>query len=152
MITYQAKEQDLKNLIHLLHYAKGADHIALIFPKIQMDLRKYLTKQRDPEILPAILIQIIDGIDQLHKLGFTHRDLKPENIVLNLDPLEVRLIDFNSSFPSTQISKGSRRGTKGYHPDHSFWNDGSQQWDLYALGAMILECDLKWGALDEIRS
>ena len=117
-----------------------------------MDLRKYLTKQRDPEILPAILIQIIDGIDQLHKLGFTHRDLKPENVVLNLDPLEVRLIDFNSSFPSTQISKGSKRGTKGYHPDYSFWNDGSQQWGLYPLGAMILECDLKWGAFDEIRS
>ena len=27
-------------------------------------------------------------------MGYVHRDLKPENIVLNLNPLEVRIIDF----------------------------------------------------------
>jgi serine/threonine protein kinase len=27
-------------------------------------------------------------------MGYVHRDLKPENVVLNLDPLDVRVIDF----------------------------------------------------------
>jgi serine/threonine protein kinase len=27
-------------------------------------------------------------------MGYVHRDIKPENVVLNLDPLEVRIIDF----------------------------------------------------------
>ena len=38
---------------------------------------------------------------QLNSLGYTHRDLKPENIVLNLDPLEVRIVDFTSATPLT---------------------------------------------------
>lgn len=40
---------------------------------------------------------IIEGLKELHSLGYIHKDLKPENIVLNLDPLEVKLIDFDRS-------------------------------------------------------
>lgn len=32
---------------------------------------------------------------ELHLLGYIHRDLKPENVVLNLEPLTVRIIDFD---------------------------------------------------------
>lgn len=32
----------------------------------------------------------------LHNLGYIHRDLKPENIVLNLNPIDVRIIDFDA--------------------------------------------------------
>ena len=28
-------------------------------------------------------------------MGYIHRDLKPDNIVINLDPLEVSVIDFD---------------------------------------------------------
>ena len=89
-----------------------------------------------------IFQQIIAGLEQLHYQGFVHRDLKPENIVLNLDPLEVRLIDFNTAYPTSQKTVAQTRGTPGYSPQTKYWLDGSTCWDLYALGALVLEADM----------
>ena len=80
---------------------KGDDYLCLVFNKYQMDFRDYLRSHRDPLILPQILHQVIEGVKQLHHLGYTHRDLRPENIVLNLSPLEVRIIDFTVAYPYT---------------------------------------------------
>ena len=79
-----------------------------------------------------------------------HRDLRPENIVLNLNPLEVRLINFTAAYPSTQKTKGSRRGSPGYFPDDSDWRDGSISWDLYSLGVIVLEADMGKDALFDV--
>jgi serine/threonine protein kinase len=49
-------------------------------------------------------------------MGYTHRDLKPENVVINLDPLEVRIIDFDRVRLFTESSKGTALGTPGYFP------------------------------------
>lgn len=43
------------------------------------------------------MLQVIDGIYMLHTLGYIHRDLKPENIVLSLNPIDVRIIDFDAA-------------------------------------------------------
>jgi serine/threonine protein kinase len=51
---------------------------------------------------------------ELHSLEFVHRDLKPENIVLNLRPLEVRLIDFNRANNTRMLADGLLQGTDGY--------------------------------------
>ena len=74
--------------------------MALVFKKFEMDFRSYLRKHRDPIVLPKILELVIEGLEQLHYLGYVHRDLKPENTVLNLHPLEVRIIDFIIAYPS----------------------------------------------------
>jgi serine/threonine protein kinase len=47
------------------------------------------------------MLQVIKGVNELHQLGYVHRDLKPDNIVLNLEPLEVRVIDFDASVIDT---------------------------------------------------
>jgi len=80
-----------------------------------MDLRKYLNKHRDYRELQRILLQVLDGLKELHSLGFVHRDLKPENIVLNLGkPTKVALIDFDRALPTTANTKTGIRGTPGY--------------------------------------
>ena len=47
----------------------------------------------------------------MHELGYIHRDLKPDNIVLNLDPLEVRVIDFDRATIDTTATIGTAKGT-----------------------------------------
>lgn len=46
-------------------------------------------------MLSRILFQVCEGLKALWGLGYVHRDLKPENIMINMKPLEVRVIDFN---------------------------------------------------------
>jgi serine/threonine protein kinase len=49
-------------------------------------------------------------------MGYIHRDLKPENIVLNLDPLEVRIIDLNQALLDSEATTDWVKGTPGYMP------------------------------------
>ena len=75
-------------------------------------------------------------------MGYVHRDLKPENVVLNLEPLEVKVIDLERARLDSQSSKGTALATPGYMPEVSCWADGSRKWDMWALAAMICEADM----------
>lgn len=108
-----------------------------------MTLREYLDDFRDPAELRAIFINIINGVSELHDLGYVHRDLKPDNVVLNRDPLEIAVIDFNRAIPTTTMTIGHVRGTPGYFPLRENWRNGSIKWDIWALAAMILEADME---------
>jgi serine/threonine protein kinase len=59
---------------------------------------------------------VINGVDELHMLGYIHKDLKPENIVLNIDPLEVKVIDFDRVMLDSQCTYETIVGTPGYYP------------------------------------
>jgi len=80
-------------------------------------------------------------MQQLHELGYIHKDLKPDNIVLNLKPLEVRLIDFDVSYTATSTRVGIIEGTPGYQPTRFNWVTGSRDWDYYSFVCMILEAE-----------
>ena len=80
---------------------------------------------------------------ELHLLGYVHRDLKPENVVLNLLPLTVRVIDFDRATLETTQSKGTFKGTPGYVPNWKNIRDGEKAWDVFSIGAIILEADLQ---------
>lgn len=82
------------------------------------------------------------GIKELHSLEFIHRDLKPENIVLNLKPLEVRIIDFDRSKNMLSTKTGVDRGTPGYYPGGCRWKDGNPMWDIWAYVAIVCEVDM----------
>ena len=82
----------------------------------EMDFRNYLRGHRKASQLNEIFLKILIGMSEIHSIGYVHRDLKPDNIVLNLKPLEVRIIDFNTSVPMEADTIDSCRGTPGYHP------------------------------------
>jgi serine/threonine protein kinase len=109
----------------------------------EMDFRNYLIKHRNTRDLNKILISAATGLKELHKMGYVHRDFKPDNIVLNLKPLSVKLIDFNRATLITQETRGTVRGTPGYFPMRDELRDGSIYWDIWSLGAVILECDME---------
>ena len=60
------------------------------------------------------LLQLISGIEYLHKLGICHRDLKPENLLMD-DYNNIKIVDFGLSNiigPSNTASEPF--GTLGY--------------------------------------
>ena len=75
--------------------------------------------------------------------GIIHRDLKPDNVVLQLRPLKVKIIDFDRSVNYAVSTKGTFVETDVYNPYKLNMDDGSPKWDVWALGAMILEADLE---------
>jgi len=46
-----------------------------------------------------ILLQLVNGIDTVHKAGFSHNDLKPDNVIYSPVIQTARLIDFGLSTP-----------------------------------------------------
>jgi serine/threonine protein kinase len=76
-------------------------------------------------------------------MGFVHRDLKPDNIMINLDPIHVRIIDFNRVNLTSTRTMGSVRGTPGYFPCRENLEDGSIYWDIWSMGAIILEANMQ---------
>ena len=66
-----------------------------------MNLEDYLYDHRDPSQLPLILEQVLNGVNELHTLGYAHRALNPTHVMLNLNPLDVRVINFTRSAPLT---------------------------------------------------
>ena len=42
------------------------------------------------------LLQLISGIEYLHRLGICHRDLKPENLLMD-DYNNIKIVDFGLS-------------------------------------------------------
>ena len=142
-VMKQADSIQLHNIIPLSEVRLGLEHVSLAMPRYEMDYRKYLRTERDPRKLGTILLCVANGLKELHELGYVHRDLKPENIVLNLKPTRARIIDFNRACLATQTSVGHVRGTPGYQPYILNLRDGSFTWDVWALGAIILESDME---------
>jgi len=56
--------------------------------------------------------------------------------------LKAKLIDFDRAVSWLDTGKGTFPGTPGYYPDANILDDSCVKWDLWALGAMILEADL----------
>jgi len=49
------------------------------------------------DVCKYILLQILNGVDTLHKEGICHRDLKPDNMVIGGDNYDIKLCDFGYS-------------------------------------------------------
>ena len=69
--------------------------ITMRLEKYEMTLREYLYYNRNPAKLNEILLDMIEGVRELHDMGYVHRDLKPENVMVSLAPIRVAVIDFN---------------------------------------------------------
>jgi serine/threonine protein kinase len=105
-----------------------------------------------------IIVPVIAGLAELHRLGIAHRDVKPENIFLAYDPhgqLAVKLVDFGISKDFTQPRRSSRvecvsrerarrtfEGTPHYMAPEQMRGESEldPRSDQYALGVVLYQC------------
>jgi serine/threonine protein kinase len=142
-IMKKARDSSSKFVIHLDAVFLGRDHVCLRMKQYENVLNKFLEVERDARMLKKIMWSVGHGLQELHNLGYVHRDIKPDNIVFNIYPYEVKIIDFNTSFRTSQMSKGTFRGTYGFTPNRELWRDGSTSWDIYSLACVLLCSDME---------
>ena len=85
-----------------------------------------------------ILLQMCDGLKELHAQKIIHRDIKPSNLILQDD--RIRLIDFDAAriFKAGQEADTKLLGTKGYAPPEQFGSGQTDsRSDIYSLGVTM---------------
>ncbi|MFK7853526.1 MAG: protein kinase [Granulosicoccus sp.] len=116
----------------VMEYERGKDL------KLQLRHEEYRTQEN----LTHIVGPIIDGLDEVHRLGYIHRDIKPANILIRNNGTPV-LLDFGSARLAigSQTQNLTALVSVGYAPleQYNSSNDNQQgPWtDIYALGAVL---------------
>ena len=85
-----------------------------------------------------ILLQMCDGLKELHEQKIIHRDIKPSNMILQGE--RIRLIDFDAAriFKEGQETDTKLLGTKGYAPPEQFGSGQTDnRSDIYSLGVTM---------------
>ena len=95
------------------------------------------------EELRAVLLPVLDGVEEIHRHGFVHRDIKPSNIYVRHNGTPV-LIDFGAAryTLSETTQQLTAVVTVGYTPieQYNVSDDAQGPWsDIYALAAVCYE-------------
>jgi serine/threonine protein kinase len=157
--SYERDRDDLKKRIYQTEYSVTAN---LNHPSINK--YKYFFEENDKYYLVStflegvllsqyyqanptkkdiidIFIQILHGLDYLHKKGIIHRDIKPENILVSTNPLRAYILDFGSIFSKEQKATiGTFIGTTSYAAPEQFFSSYKSitpSTDLWAFGVTV---------------
>lgn len=97
---------------------------------------------RFPEHMVAcITLQIVAGLDYLHKNGVTHRDVKPANILVNPDGV-IKITDFgvSSAVDVPTMTGNTLVGTPWYiAPEMIEGRPYGKSVDIWSLGCTVIE-------------
>ncbi len=107
-------------------------------------LREYLERSfpiPNPEVV-RLLVQICDGLAEIHSRGIIHRDLKTGNIMLDGSG-NIRIMDFGlskSPLVTTMTSLGTVIGTLGYvAPEQVTGVIVDHRVDIFSFGVILYE-------------
>lgn len=103
------------------------------------DLEQYLVNNTlSNEQLLDFLIQIMEGINQIHSQGMIHRDLKPQNIFLKKEEDNITLVIGDFGFlTNNDESKKSIVGTEKYIAPEVMKNKYDFSADIFSFGCIL---------------
>ncbi|MFE7625356.1 serine/threonine-protein kinase [Streptomyces sp. NPDC057509] len=115
----------------------------LVLEEARSSLDAALGADRPPEEGPALLVQVCEGLRQLHGAGWIHGDLKPGNVLLMKDGT-ARLGDFNMAAELEGTHAYSPAfATADYTPPELLWSEIGERGmqirqtaDIWAFGVL----------------
>ena len=131
---------------------EGDNSFNIVMEYCDLDLRKYINMQSnngkllDKDIIYNFILDICQGLKDIHSQNLIHRDLKPENLFLTRD-LKVKIGDFGVSKQLNSVNKFAKTqiGTLTYMaPEIIEGQSYNNKVDIWSLGCIIYElCTLK---------
>jgi serine/threonine protein kinase len=95
----------------------------------------------------SIVREILAVLTEVHTKSIIHRDLKPDNIIRRSRDRQLVLIDFGAvkavrqtSLNATHSTRSIGIGTAGYMPSEQAMGYPTSASDIYAVGAIALQC------------
>jgi len=146
-------EREARVLAHLAHphivpvyeYGTRAGRAYLVMEYVAGgSLSTLLSQPQPPSDVPVlrIALQIVDGLDCLHREGIVHRDIKPGNILITDSGL-AKLADFGlarHAADRTVTTAGPVLGTPHYvAPEVLLGGDPSAKSDIFSLGVLLYQ-------------
>ena len=126
---------------------EGGGALYLVFELLGgMDLDHRLARAPlTPDEVADVAIQVLEGLEAAHALGFVHRDVKPANLFLVAEaPPRVKLLDFGivkriGDAPDLHLTAtGAVLGTPSYmSPEQAAGGKLDARTDLWSLGAVM---------------
>ena len=87
--------------------------------------------------LAVLMLQLLNSLEEMHKLGWVFGDLKPENLIVQSSDFKVRFIDVGGT---TQIGRAIKEYTEYF--DRGYWELGGRRaepsYDLFALAMIVI--------------
>ncbi len=94
-------------------------------------------QKRGTDWLGVLMLQLLNGLEEMHRLGWIFGDLKPENLIVQSSDYKARFIDVGGT---TQIGRAIKEYTEYF--DRGYWELGGRRaepsYDLFALAMIII--------------
>lgn len=135
-----------RNIVSVLRFfeALGTSYLVMEY-ELGESLEAVLRREQtiDEARLTAVVMPLLDGLEQIHDKGFLHRDIKPDNIYIRQDGSPV-LLDFGAAREAL-TAKGvglTAIVTEGFAPVEQYERDSEQgpYTDIYAMAASMYRC------------
>ena len=133
------KGKDYPLIPRVLHCFEDGDETVVVEEYVQGESlldrigRKAYLSEHETE---SVLLQLCEGLAQIHAQGIIHRDIKPSNLILQSGGI-IRLIDFDAARTVKEHSGEDTMhlGTRGYAPPEQFgYGQTDTRSDIYSIG------------------
>jgi serine/threonine protein kinase len=134
---------DHPNLLGVLGYFEANNTAYMVLPYIEGKTlgQRYKDKLLTEEEARELMLQLFDGLKQVHDKGVLHRDIKPANIILTGPEETPVLIDFGAARSALGQKSNSLTAivSAPYSPREQYTTvlEQTPSTDIYSLGATI---------------
>ena len=137
-----------ENIIKYYEFFLENDYLNIVMEYCgDTDLKQFIKNQKakneliEEELIKDFIIQICNGLKEIHNNGIIHRDLTPDNIFIDIND-NIKIGDFGISkifIKNTLFSKNKQGKYHYFAPEFELEGKYNEKTDIYSLGCVIYE-------------